>query len=136
MASTHLSEKLRLFIFQHIDSVELVEVLLQLKNESQQWQTAGDISRLLRSSQSSVQGRLTLLVQLGIAEEKSDSAGAFRYQPQNPELNELVTQLLEEYRLRRHGLLELIFSPAKQARKFADAFVLGKDSDKKGGGYG
>jgi len=136
MSISELPEKLRLFIFQYIDSVEIIEVLIHLKNSSDQWQTADDISRQLRSNPLSVQGRLGVLESIGIVEENTDVQGSFRFLPKNTELDELVLQLLEEYRVRRHKVLELIFSPLKEARKFANAFLLGKESEKKGGDRG
>ncbi|MGZ5279860.1 MAG: hypothetical protein ACXWC9_07960 [Pseudobdellovibrionaceae bacterium] len=136
MPGSDLPEKLRLFIFQYIDSVEVIEVLIYLKNSPLKWHTADDISRELRSSRLSVQGRLEILKSIGVIEENSDAQGSFHFHPKNAELNELVHQLLEEYRVRRHKLLELIFSPIKEVRKFANAFLLVKDSEKKGGDRG
>lgn len=136
MSVADLPEKLRLFIFQYIDSVEVIEVLIYLKSNSAQWQTADDISRELRSNRVSVLGRLSALKRMGLVEEKADGDGYFRFFPKSSELGELVHQLLEEYRVRRHKLLGLIFSPTKEALKFANAFMLGKDSGSEGGDRG
>lgn len=134
MSRAQLSENLKIFIFQYIDSVELVDVLALLRANRLNWQNSTRISQELRSSQSSVVGRLNALASIGLAEENSESRGDFRYQPNSPALDKIVDELMEEYRVRRHTILELIFSPAKQARPFADAFVLGKGSEKKGTG--
>jgi predicted transcriptional regulator len=131
MAESGVSEKLRLFIFQYIDSVEIVEVLNQMRSQRDQWQTADEISKVLRSNQSSVQGRLDFLTSLGITEQQGQGSNQFRYQPNKDEFDSVIAELLEEYKVRRHRILEMIFSPAKQVRKFADAFVIGKDSGKK-----
>ncbi len=131
MPDSDVSEKLRLFIFQYIDSVEIVEVLIHIRAHQNQWQTADEISKVLRSNQSSVQGRLEFLTSLGITEQQETNSNQFRYRPQNTDQDPVISELLEEYKVRRHKILELIFSPAKQVRKFADAFVIGKESGKK-----
>lgn len=133
MPSSELSEKLRSFIFHSIDSVEVIEVLAFLRSRQTMWKTALEVSQELRSNQSSIQSRLQTLQAIGLVEENSTVAGQFRYQAKSVELDELAGQLLDEYKMRRHKVMELIFSPMKQALKFADAFIIGKDPEKKGG---
>ena len=134
MSGPDLSEKLRNFIFQYIDSVEIIEVLALLYAQRNDWKNAIQVSQELRSNQSSIQSRLQTLQAIGLVEECPDNPGHFCYRPRSPELDEIAIQLLEEYKKRRHKVMELVFSPMKQALKFADAFIIGKDPNKKGAG--
>ena len=130
-----MPEKLRIFLFEHIDSVELIEVLLFLRSQRDtpdMWKSADEVSQELRSNTNSVGSRLTALRSLRLAEEDSQQPGKYRFEPQSPELIELVDLLAQEYKLRRHRVMEVVFSSAKKARDFADAFVLHRDPRKKG----
>lgn len=87
----------------------------------------------LRASSSSVTNRLLVIKALGLIE--TDSQGQVRYKPKNAEIAELVDGLAEGYRVRKHRVLEIIFSPLKRAKSFADAFVISggkKNGDKDG----
>jgi Mn-dependent DtxR family transcriptional regulator len=123
-----IPENVRQFIFAYIDSVEQLEVLFLLRAEPGQSYTASQISGQLRSSEASVSGRLASLANAGLID--GDPVNGFRYAPKNKEIFALVDQLSESYRILRHRVLELIFSPMKRARSFADAFVVSKPGGK------
>lgn len=80
----------------------------------------------------SVTNRLTTLQSIGLAVEAENDPGKFKYKPRTPDLDEIVTLLADEYKTRRHKVLELVFSSAKRARKFADAFMVTSTPSKKG----
>jgi hypothetical protein len=114
------------FIFSYIDSVEQLEVLLLLRACREQSFTAKNVSDAMRTSLDSASNRLTTLQRQGFL--SSDPATEmFKYSPAATELDTLVGRLEEVYRVRKHKVLELIFSPMKKvARNFADAFVVSK----------
>lgn len=133
---SEMPEKLKLFIFQHIDSAELMDVLFYLRILKTDWASVLQITSEIRSSESSVLNRLNHLQSIGLIEVNSADATQFRYAPKTAELNEIVILLDEEYRVKRYQVLEFIFSSAKQAKPFADAFILKKNSKKSGDSNG
>jgi hypothetical protein len=128
MSGTKLSDRVRKFIFQSIDSVELLEVLLYLRQHFQEWKNADHVSRELRSNRDSILSRLEFLESLGLLEKKDQ---LYRYFPLTPEQDETVSRVAEDYKTKRHQILELIFSPSRQAKQFADAFLFNKKIEKK-----
>lgn len=118
MPETSVSERVRNLIFEHIDSVEQLEILLFLREHPERSWTSQEISTELRSSQASVEKRIAVLVSIGLV---SQNAKNFTYDPAR---EDLVRELSETYKIRPHRVLELIFSPMKRARHFADAFMV------------
>ena len=129
MPSKNFPESVRQLIFDHIDSVELLEVLLFLRLHSGRRCTSDMISAELRSNPQSVSNRLNALADSGLVQREE---GDFIYSSKNESLDNSVALLAELYKVRRHKILELIFSPLKKGRYFAEAFVVmppKKDSD-------
>lgn len=122
MIGKDLAEDVKQFLFAHIESVEQLEVLLLLRQHSEKWWTAKSISDELRNNVSSVANRLKGIKHLGLAEE--DENGKFHYKPSRPEDAILMDRLAEAYKIKKHRVLEIIFSPMKRARNFADAFLI------------
>lgn len=130
MRPVEIPDKLRNFIFEYIDSVEVIEILLFLFERNQEAWTALDISKELRSNPASVENRLAILNSLGLVRLADESRDAFRYSPKTPELDEIVHLLAQENKMRRHKLYEIVFSPSKQARPLAEAFLMRKEIKK------
>ena len=123
MADYEISAKLKQFIFEFVDSVELIEVLLLMRNQADTWFSAAQISAELRSNPTSISKRLSKLASIGLLEQNGEQ---FKFGPENNNLKETVSELANEYLLRRHSIFELIFSSSKNARQFADAFIVNK----------
>ena len=123
MADYEISAKLKQFIFEFVDSVELIEVLLLMRNQPDVWFNAAQISAELRSSPTSIAKRLSRLAHIDLLAYQDDQ---FRFSPHTNELKDIVSELANEYLLRRHSIFELIFSSSKNARQFADAFIVNK----------
>jgi predicted transcriptional regulator len=122
LRKNEISERVKAFIFLHVDSVELLDVLLLiLSYESKSWDVQ-TISDELRSTTSSVKQKIQILETLGLVYKKDTSSLGYIYKPANAELNEIIIELMEAYRVQKHSILALIFSPMKKARDFADAF--------------
>lgn len=128
-AEHEISPKLKQFIFEFVDSVELIEVLLFIRNHSEKWFSAAQISMELRSNPDSILNRLSRLATIGLLEQNKD---LFRFHPKSSKLNEISSELSNEYFLRRHAIFELIFSSSKTARQFADAFIITKPNKTNG----
>jgi hypothetical protein len=131
MAEHEISVKLKQFIFEFVDSVELIEVLLLIRNNAEKWFCSNQISSELRSNPKSISNRLLRLVNIGLLEQDNDK-DLFRYKPESQELKDLVSELSNEYLLRRHRIFELIFSSSKNARQFANAFIVNKSNKPNG----
>ena len=123
MPELDISGNLKQFIFEYVDSVELIEVLLFIRSNSDKWFSASQISAELRSNPTSISNRLSRLANIGLIEQGNDR---IRFCPETSELTDTVTELSNEYLLRRHRIFELIFSSSKTARQFADAFIVNK----------
>ncbi len=89
------------------------------------------ISRELRSSPQSIESRLTSLSVLKCIDSEGASPRKFRYNSRSNK-ESLISSLLDEYKVRKGAVLELVFSPLKQGRHFADAFVLSGPTKVKG----
>lgn len=114
------------FIFEYIDSVEQLEVLLLLQAEASRTWTKEDLSREMRSNPNSIAQRLQPLCHSGLVE---CIEGEYRYAPREPAQDAAVRDLALANKTHRHRVLELIFSPLKKARLFADAFRLGRKEE-------
>lgn len=121
------------FVFEHIDSVELLEVLILMRNHPQRSWSSEQLSNELRSTQKSVASRLTALKDKRFIALDPTSQGHFIYLPEGQETARTIDLLAETYKIKKHKIYELIFSPVKKIRFFADAFMLGKQNDKKEG---
>lgn len=111
-----VSIRLKQFIFESVDSIELIDVLILMRNNPEKWLRSNDISKELRSSLTSIAQRLDKLVELNLVELR-EANKSYHFNPQTPELNELVDELVHEYTLRKHKIVELIFSPPKKSKK-------------------
>ena len=125
MAEHDISPLLQQFIFEFVDSVELIEVLLLIRNHPEKWFNADQISAELRSNPKSITNRLKRLVSIGLLEHDNEKE-LFRFHPNSNELKDITSELANEYLLRRHRIFEIIFSSSKPARQFANAFIVTK----------
>lgn len=124
-----IPDDVRAFIFEHVDSVTQLEILFLLQKNPGKDFDATEAAKELRANLDSANKYLNLLHTVGLLEQKD---GAFRYQPKTSALDGLVGRLVECYKVRPHKVMELIFSTAKKARVFADAFNLTKSSTSEG----
>jgi hypothetical protein len=121
-------EQVRKFIWEHIDSVELLCVLILLKNDSQRSWTVPDLTRELRSTERSVEKRLEALYSRKVLQPPPGNSNGHRYVPTSPELEATILLLAQVNAQRQYRVMELIFSkPAEALRAFADAFKLKRD---------
>lgn len=126
ISNTDLSERVRQFVLRDIDSIEQLEVLLLLRQTSDQFWKIQTISDHLRSTPVSVERRLQSLEKLNLIEK---SENTFRYRPSTKEKADVIDELSELYKTRRQTIFELIFSPLKKIRNFAEAFVVTNNQD-------
>lgn len=112
------------FIFEHIDSIDQLDVMLLLRtHRSREW-TAQQVSDELRTNPGLAASRLAGLKAIGVLQDNGASPLGYRYSPATSDLERIVSDLAETYRVRRHKVYELIYSSLKRARKFLDAFTI------------
>lgn len=126
MDDSKVPVKVKHFIYKYIDSVEILEVLLYLNLHSQEWKTVSQIDRELKTQSASISKRLLLLKSYGLVEENTNELGSYRYLHKSPEDDQIISLLIEEYRIRRHQIYEIIFSQKTNLKVFADAFCVEK----------
>lgn len=126
-----ISSQLKQFLFEYVDSVELLEVLFYLRSHPNRWFDSGQISAELRSNPTSISTRISRLISIGLLEQ-NETKDFYTYRPQSSELAALIDELVQEYQLRRHAIFELIFSNSKNARHFANAFIVNKPKNPNG----
>jgi hypothetical protein len=117
------------FINDHVDSVELVEVLLLLRRDAARAWTAEQVSEQLYTSPGSAANRLEALNRSGLAARAGEGASAtYLYAPADAERDRAATDLEQVYATRRTTVINMIFSkPSDKLRTFADAFRLRED---------
>lgn len=112
MTTSPISEAVRDFLCDHINSVEQLEILLLLRDSPDRSWTAAEISRLLFTTEASVRARLLHLREHGLAEITSE-LGATRYQYciSDPRTDQTIWSLEHEYRRRKDAVIAIIFGP-------------------------
>lgn len=129
VAPDDIPERVKEFIFSDVDSVEQLEVLFKLRSEPSRAWNSEALSNELRSSPDSVKQRLERLASRKSIEESPQQPQHYLYRKGSSEYEGMLNELFDAYQTRRHRILELIFSPMKKARRFADAFRLSGGDD-------
>ena len=116
-----LPDDVHLFLYQNIESVEQLEVLLLLWRAPERGWTSDEVATAVYSHPSSVVRRLAMLLGQGLLREREP--GCYRYAPRTAELHDTVSRLDHMYRERRVAVITLIASkPIENVRAFSDAF--------------
>jgi hypothetical protein len=123
------------FIFDYVDTINFLEALLALHATPQTEWTARSLAGELRSNENSIAGCMREMFKNNMLVEGS-TAGSFKFQPADVAQAEVIDLLAQAYKVHRHKIYELIFSPLKKARDFADAFTRTGAKDKKEDGDG
>lgn len=131
MDDSKIPEQVKLFIYNYIESVEILEILLFLRINTDKWSSAEQINLELKTQTSSIAKRLAILKSYRLVEEHTTDQGHFIYSPSNAEIKSTVDLLAEEYKIRRYRIYELIFSQKNNIKNFADAFKITSNKTKK-----
>lgn len=129
-----LSKELAEFIILHVDSVELLEVLVLLHSQPARSWTIFDLDAVIRSNAASIEIRLIHLSKLGFAMRVGDDPAQYRYHAASPEIGAIANSLVLAYHTRRVEITELIYAqPMKEIVSFSNAFRLRGGGGKKDG---
>lgn len=128
-----LSPRVHAFAVEHLDSIEMLEVLLLLAQQPGTMLTADHISERLRTSPSSARSRLEALHRQDLIERTAGDGFLFaRTSPHRA----LIDELAAAYREKRVTMVSVIHSrPSEVVTVFADASALrrGARAKKRGG---
>lgn len=123
-----LPDNVHRFIYQHVASVEQLEVLLLARRSPGRSWSAEDMARELYSHPTSIAGRFQALLGAGLLRETGP--GYFQYAPRTMELDAAVSRLDDMYRERRVAVIAAIASKSvENVRAFSDAFRIRKKED-------
>jgi len=135
MSEKSISKDVKDFVFHSIDSAEQLDILLLLHSDTHKLVSIKEISDVLRSSPNSIEKRVINLLEQGLLVVVGEGASAkYAFHFQNESAFKIVTELAEIYKSHRYGILEIIFSPLKKSRDFADAFKITNPKDPTKGG--
>ncbi|EYF03359.1 Hypothetical protein CAP_5691 [Chondromyces apiculatus DSM 436] len=123
---------MRRFVSMHVSSIELLEVLLLLRQSADKEWRAEDVARVIGSSMMSIRDRLANLSarNLVAAREGSDDIW-YRYAPEE-DLARVIEEVAALYKERRLTVINMIYArqAAGDIESFADAFrIFKKEGD-------
>ena len=123
MAKQYISEGLKIFIKEKIQTVLRLEVLLLLHHQQPRSFTAAEVANELGFEKEDVNGQLTALETIGVVVESNLDKHKYRYQPVNEALRSMVDQLAVGYSKQRVPILSVILAEhTHRTRLFAEAF--------------
>jgi predicted transcriptional regulator len=117
------------FVYRYIESVDVLECLLQLESDPARRWTLSQLAADLDLSEARASDILAGLCHKGLATYEGET---YRYEPAEPELGRRVAQLVHAHRRRPSSVIAEILSLGP-ARSFADAFDLRTKKKKKNG---
>jgi predicted transcriptional regulator len=128
VSSDGISDNVKKFIFEYINSLEQLEVLLLLQAKWDKEWSAEEVSKELRIDASSAQARLDDLCEHEILTRGKASPAAYRYNPKKSDLDRAINELVDAYARQRVTVITQIFSkPIDKIRTFSDAFKFKKE---------
>jgi DNA-binding MarR family transcriptional regulator len=129
LANNELSDEVKKFIYNYIESLTQLEVLLYFYNHQNKSFNAVEIAGELRNNPESVSVSLKELSGYGFILPDKNENNRFEYDRSNENEN-CIRELAQAYQTYRNTLITLIFSkPSQNVRSFADAFKIIKDKD-------
>jgi hypothetical protein len=128
-------QKLRQFLFDHVETHEELQILMWFQQHSGSSATEGQIAADTGISTALVTEALERLTAAGMLASHLSTPGAFHYDPKEPAVHEMLQRVVAIYREDPRSVIELMTANALQrlrasaSRAFADAFRLRKRKD-------
>ena len=123
MSEGGLSEAVRRFVSEHVDSAEQLDILLLLHREPEKAWTAMDVSQAIYTVPASATMRLERLVAEGFLTSSGGSNPTYTYSPASEKLRNEVVELAAAYKEDRVAVIKLIFArPPDPVESFSEAF--------------
>ena len=129
MVKQQISEDVKIFIREQIQTVPKLEVLLLLHRDQSRSFTLAEIANELGFENDTAQEQLTSLEAIGLIETDKDKS-KFRYHPGNPTFGSIVDNLAIAYRKQRVNILSAILAKdPNKVRSFVEAFKVVRSHD-------
>ena len=129
MAEQHISESLKRFIKEKIQTVLRLEVLLLLHHHQPITFTAAEVANHLGFEGDTTAHELENLEAIGVVQSNSDRT-KYKYHPRNSTLRSMVDQLAAVYSRQRVPILSVILAEhPERTRLFAEAFKIIRRND-------
>ena len=126
----HISEGLKLFIREKIQTVLRLEVLLLLHCQQTRAFTVAEVANELDLEKEAAREQLTALETVGVVTHSNTDKPSYRYEPLNASLRSMVEQLAAGYSRQRVPILTAILSKeSDRTRAFAEAFRIIRRND-------
>jgi hypothetical protein len=128
MSQAEISQGVRAFVAQHIESAELLETLLLVHSGGEREWTPEEVARTIYTVPAGATRRLEQLVEMGLASSSGTMIPTYRFAPATAAQRGQVDELAAAYRANRVGVINLIYNrPPDPLRSFSDAFKLRSD---------
>lgn len=130
MTKQHISEGLKTFIREKIQTVLRLEVLLLLHQHQSRSFTVADVANSLNLEKEVARDQLTALEAVGVVVKSDPDKLKYKYEPLNASLRTMVEQLAVGYSKQRVPILSAILTKQPdRTRLFAEAFRIIRRSD-------
>jgi hypothetical protein len=128
MVKQQISENVKRFIKEQIQTVPKLEVLLLLHREQSRPFTLAEVANELNFEPDTAWEQLAALEAIGLIENFDKSS--YRYHPANERLRSIVDRLAITYRKQRVPILSAILAEKpNKARRFVEAFKCARSND-------
>ncbi len=129
MTQHYLSENLKTFIREQIQTVLRLEVLFLLHHHQPKQFTVREVARELKLENELAAKELSALEAIGVVQSEPGKSD-YRYHPINGTLRSMVEQLATAYSRQRVPILSAILSERRnRTRRFAEAFRMIRSND-------
>ena len=130
MTKQHISEDLKSFIKEKIQTVLRLEVLLLLHNQQSRSFTVAEVANELGFENEAAKDQLTALEMIGVVVQSNTGQPNYRYHPLNATLRSMVEQLATGYSKQRVPILSVMLAEhPDRTRLFAEAFRIIRRND-------
>lgn len=111
------------FVAAHIRTLEQLEVLLLVSALPDRDWTADEVYQVVKTNPGLVVQRLEEFASRGLLTAGTSNPRTYRFSPRTEDLGRQVASLSSFYKMARHKIVELIYSPEiDEMRAFSDAF--------------
>lgn len=125
MANQHLSEPLKRFIKEKIQTILRLEVLLLLHHQQSRSFSVAEVADELGFDEESAQDQLMSLEAIGVVFHSNSDKPTYKYHPLNPTLGSMVEELAVGYSRRRVPILSVMLAEhPDRTRLFTEAFKI------------
>ena len=130
MTKQHISEDLKSFIKEKIQTVPRLEALLLLHNQQSRSFTVAEVANELGFENEAAKDQLTALEMIGVVVQSNTGQPNYRYHPLNATLRSMVEQLATGYSKQRVPILSVMLAEhPDRTRLFAEAFRIIRRND-------